>query len=237
MSWISWLFLLAGVYLIVLAVRAIINFVSWFREEYLDDYTPEPRDRRRLEEKSERQAQQMRGGPSSSAAGRAKEKDHAGEEPPRKRIPNPVLAPRRARRLPALAELARWLAAKKTFDYWVNLALADEDPQKRVEHCSKALKLNPTYAPAWGLKAGALWNLKRYEEADRCYDKILEMDPNALAWHRKGLCCRHLAKHKEAIECFDKALAASAAEDRELYQEALRSKTLAEEELARRQAP
>jgi tetratricopeptide (TPR) repeat protein len=96
---------------------------------------------------------------------------------------------------------------------------------------AKAVRLNPTYEPAWGLKANALLELKRYEDAILCIDKELELRPNATAWCRKGLCCYHLGRWKEAIGCFDNALAMCAEEDRQLFDEASRYKRLAEEAL------
>ena len=77
-----------------------------------------------------------------------------------------------------------------------------------------------------------LLDLKRYEEAVPCFDKVLDMHPNSLAWHSKGLCCYHMQRHREAIACFDKALAACAGKDRRLADEAAHHKKLAQEALS-----
>ena len=68
----------------------------------------------------------------------------------------------------------------------------------------EALDLDPGYEPGWGLKAAALLELERYEEAIGCFDKVLSMRPSAMAWHRKGLCCYHLKRYADAVACFDR---------------------------------
>ena len=46
-----------------------------------------------------------------------------------------------------------------------------------------------------------------FQEALKCYDEILEMDPNYVkAWYAKGLVFLQLEKPKESLDCFDKAL-------------------------------
>jgi tetratricopeptide (TPR) repeat protein len=96
--------------------------------------------------------------------------------------------------------------------------------------------LNPAYEPAWGLKANTLLELKRYEEAVPCFNKVLEMRPNSMAWYRKGLCCYHLKRYEEAVACFDKTLTACAGKDQQLFAEASRHKRAAEEEWQRQGA-
>jgi len=128
--------------------------------------------------------------------------------------------------------LGKWLksvklaVAVKGYDYWVACALAEEDPAMKVEFLSKALKVNPSYLPAWGLKGTALLGLERYGEALECFDKSLETHPSALAWHRKGVCCYHLGRREEARQCFDRALETCPAQDHELAEETARMKKL-----------
>ncbi|MEQ8189956.1 MAG: tetratricopeptide repeat protein [Candidatus Eremiobacterota bacterium] len=60
---------------------------------------------------------------------------------------------------------------------------------------------------AWNNKGNALYKLKKYEEAIKCYDKALEIDPDyAYAWFNKGNALNRLEKDEEAIKCYDKAL-------------------------------
>jgi len=49
--------------------------------------------------------------------------------------------------------------------------------------------------------------LGQHEEANRCYDRALELDPhNAIIWYNKGSCLSKLSQYKKAIQCFEKAL-------------------------------
>jgi tetratricopeptide (TPR) repeat protein len=59
----------------------------------------------------------------------------------------------------------------------------------------------------WNDKGFSLNSLGRHEEAIRCYDKTLELDPCiAATWSNKGASLHSLGRHEEAIHCFDKAL-------------------------------
>ena len=142
----------------------------------------------------------------------------------------PVQARKPSRFRKTLKSLRTRLASKG-YDSWVASALAEEDPITKIEYLSKALRLNPTYLPAWGLKANALFGLKRYEEAIACFEKSLEMHPTALAWYKKGICCHHLGRREETLRCFDMALKACPGEDRQLFEDAARMKKQVEDEL------
>jgi len=49
--------------------------------------------------------------------------------------------------------------------------------------------------------------LGQHEEANRCYDRALELLPqNAGIWNNKGFCLSKLGQHDEAIRCYDRAL-------------------------------
>jgi len=59
----------------------------------------------------------------------------------------------------------------------------------------------------WRNKGGALYFLGKYEEAIKCYDKAIEIDPNnSVVWNNKGLALYFLGKYDEAIKCYDKAI-------------------------------
>jgi eukaryotic-like serine/threonine-protein kinase len=59
----------------------------------------------------------------------------------------------------------------------------------------------------WSNKGSSLNSLGRHEEAIRCFDKALEIDPRfAGAWTMKGGSLDRLSRYDEAIRCFDKAL-------------------------------
>jgi tetratricopeptide (TPR) repeat protein len=47
----------------------------------------------------------------------------------------------------------------------------------------------------------------RYEEAIKCHDKAIEIDPEyAYAWNNKGNSLHYMGRYEEAIKCYDKAL-------------------------------
>ena len=60
----------------------------------------------------------------------------------------------------------------------------------------------------YGLVIGTTYDeLKRYDEAMKCYDKALEIDPkNANVLCNKGASLNELGKYDEAMKCYDKAL-------------------------------
>jgi tetratricopeptide (TPR) repeat protein len=59
----------------------------------------------------------------------------------------------------------------------------------------------------WVNKGKSLLSLGRNEEAIRCYDKALELDPRYVAaWNNKGVSLKSLGRNEEAIRCLDKAL-------------------------------
>ena len=68
------------------------------------------------------------------------------------------------------------------------------------------LHINPF---ALNNKAVALNGLKKYEDALKCSNKALELNPqNDWTWFIKGIAFNGLKKYDEALKCSDKALAA-----------------------------
>ena len=101
----------------------------------------------------------------------------------------------------------------------------------KVRYLSKALRLNPAYHPAWGMKGNALFELGKYDEAMESFDKSLELHPSALVWYRKGLCFYHTRRRQESLRCFDKAMEECPAHDRPLSADLTHMRSLVEEEL------
>lgn len=59
----------------------------------------------------------------------------------------------------------------------------------------------------WGNKGCSLQSLGHFEEAIRCHDKALELDPGyAMAWNNKGNSLHSLGRFEEALRCFAQAL-------------------------------
>ncbi len=218
MPWIQLLIVLTVVYVVVVVVQGIIQFVPWFIETFV-----EPRQLARPKRKPQPDDTDQ---VSSSVPRREEGGIAVGYK---EKVAFAALAATSG--LMELLGLPKKLLTRKDFTYWVGSALGETDPEKKVKYCSRALQLNPSYEPAWGLRANSLLELKRYEEAVPCFDKVLEMRPNSMAWYRKGLCCYHLGQHEEAIACFDKALAAFADKDRQLFDDASRHRKLAKEAL------
>ena len=220
MPWIELLLLMAAIYVVVLVVWGMIQFVHWFIENFV-----EPRRLARPEKNFKPQPKYTDSASLSPSVSNQKE---GSIEVNRKGKVVHVALPATSQPT-GLLEFLKRLFKRKDFTYWVGSALGETDHDKRVKYCSKALRLNPSYEPAWGLKANSLLELKRYEEAVPCFDKVLEMRPHSMAWYKKGLCCYHLKRHEEAIRCFDKALAACADKDRQLSEVISRYKKLTEE--------
>jgi len=70
------------------------------------------------------------------------------------------------------------------------------------------------------------------EEAIRCFDKALEIDPECLlAWVEKGGCLAYLYRYEEALPCFVRALEIDPQDAEAWY-----GKAEAEDKLGRREA-
>lgn len=213
MSWVGWLILAVLLfYLPILLVRSLTEFWHWFGDNFLD---PGPHPSRSPSRSSEKKARESRA-PGLRETGR---------------IPVGAMVASRIHPLAPLAHLARKLVAGKHYDYWVGCALEEPNPAKKVKYCAKAVALNPTYVPAWGLQGTTLLEMHRYEEAIVSFDQVLRLAPSPLAWYRKGLCCYHLKRHEEAIRCFNKASGTCSSTDHALSEEVARHKSLAQNEL------
>lgn len=62
-------------------------------------------------------------------------------------------------------------------------------------------------AAFWRNKGVSLDETGNHEEAIRCYDKALEIDPRDVnTWSNKGIALGAMGRHEAALACFDKAL-------------------------------
>jgi tetratricopeptide (TPR) repeat protein len=221
-SWLGWVVILAGIYLLAIAVRGIIQIAFWLIEEFWPDYD--------VEEPADTSPSPGVNSPARLAA-----------EKPQKTKRDWGAYVRWVLASAAQVALLHWLAApmeffrmlfsSRKYDYWVGAALAEDDPRKKVKYLSRALALNPVYMPGWGLKANALLALQRYEEALECCETILRANPNPLASYEKGLCCYHLGRFREAVQWFDKVLADGSAKNGKLRDNASHQKRLAEAQM------
>ncbi len=68
-------------------------------------------------------------------------------------------------------------------------------------------QLQEAEAVEWIYKGISLYHLDRKEEAIRCYDRGLELDPrSAIAWLNKGNASFALGHSKDALDCYNNAL-------------------------------
>jgi hypothetical protein len=243
-GWVGWLFLGALIYLAVVVVRGLTQFVFWFFEDSLGSRRTQQQ-RRKEEPRAEHHGPQTAGvaawanrpGPVSPGghAGQSHSGIHRKETHQRARYPNRValalaiFSP--AHWLADLADGLKVLFLRGSYDFWVGRALRETDPRKKLGDLSKALALNPGYEPAWGLKANTLLKMERYAEALECFEKVLELQPSATAWYKKGLCCYHLKRPEAAVECFRQALASCHDGTADWVKDAAKKKDLLEEEL------
>jgi serine/threonine protein kinase len=71
----------------------------------------------------------------------------------------------------------------------------------------KPMELKELVVWEWYNKGFSLHNLGRFDEANRCFDKALELNPrDAEIWYSKGSNLDSLGNFDEAIRCHDKAL-------------------------------
>ncbi|MFZ5818903.1 MAG: tetratricopeptide repeat protein [Chloroflexota bacterium] len=68
-------------------------------------------------------------------------------------------------------------------------------------------KMEDPEAYEWSIKGISLNHLGRCEEALRCHDQALELDPSdADIWNNKGLTLSNLGRNDESLLCYDQAL-------------------------------
>lgn len=226
MGWLGWLFLFAGLYVVVIAIRGGIQLVSWLVEEYFSD----PRSASRPKEESSSQSRVTKR--LTATTRRKKKLESAGTTTRDSRAPSPVAIP--ARRP---SRLGQWLRRLKTpflgkrYDYWVAAALAEDDLELRVRYLSKALAMNPAYLPAWGMKGNTLFDLGRYDEALECFNKSLELHPSSLVCYKKAICFHRGGRRDEALRCLGEAVEICPSQDRQLVDDIARMRSLLEAEL------
>ncbi len=64
--------------------------------------------------------------------------------------------------------------------------------------------MDPNEAVYYKNKGDTLKQLKKFEEAIQCYDKLIELDPNdSNIYSFKGFALKQLKKFEEAIEYYD----------------------------------
>lgn len=86
-----------------------------------------------------------------------------------------------------------------------------EDFEEAVKSFNSVLEKDPENARAWVLKARALNNLGKYEEAIICFNQAEKLNLSkiykATLWHEKGWAFSKLENLEEAVKCLDNSLA------------------------------
>lgn len=60
---------------------------------------------------------------------------------------------------------------------------------------------------SWRLKGNDFFNSGLFEEALKCYENAIKLDPNySLAWNNKGSVFGYFKNYKQALNCYDKAV-------------------------------
>ena len=78
---------------------------------------------------------------------------------------------------------------------------------RRLRACEQGIALAPQYAHGWSLKATALGDAGRYDEALAAAQQAATLDPaDAGAWNVQGIVLYHLGRYEEALVALDEAL-------------------------------
>lgn len=87
-----------------------------------------------------------------------------------------------------------------------------------------AIKKSSQDANLWHSKGAALLMLERFEDAIKCFDYVLQTDPDStkatVAWNNKGVAFFGLKKYDDALKAFDQALLLDANYDSAWYSRA-----------------
>jgi hypothetical protein len=117
-----------------------------------------------------------------------------------------------------LTEEARWLFREAhrhaprcwhVLERWAAFCLTRLQDWETAHDLSDAgLKLHPLYPPLWNLKGDALYEQKRYAEAEACYLRTIEINPNEVRG-RLNLAFVHLEmnRYPQALAVIAEALA------------------------------
>lgn len=101
------------------------------------------------------------------------------------------------------------------FDAYIELGLlyADAKSDLAKEYFNSAISIRPRSIEAWYNKAYFLQQTgfrdkNRYQEAMKCYDSILEIDPSFFAsqFNKGYIYLEYLQEYQKAAECFTKAI-------------------------------
>ena len=110
------------------------------------------------------------------------------------------------------------MKAAEKFFHKGNDALRGGNPRKAISLYNKSLKIAPDNRFVLMNKAGALMDLRIYDEALETIDRAIVEAPNiAKCWGMKGDILGGLGRYDEALQCYNHAIELDPDDDR-LYQ-------------------
>jgi tetratricopeptide (TPR) repeat protein len=81
------------------------------------------------------------------------------------------------------------------------------NPSKAIDFFSKAIRINPNFAPCYSNRGNALKELGRYSEAIISYDKAISLQADdAYTYSNRGVVLQELGRTEEALASYDKAI-------------------------------
>ena len=81
------------------------------------------------------------------------------------------------------------------------------EPLKAIDFFSKAIRINPNFAPCYSNRGNTLKELGRYSEAIINYDKAISLQSdNANNYSNRGVALQELGRLEEALLSYDKAI-------------------------------
>ena len=102
---------------------------------------------------------------------------------------------------------------------WVAFCLSLHDWESAHHLAEAGLKLHSRFPSLWNLKGDALYELKRYADAEACYRRAIEINPHDVRGRLNlSYVCVELGRYSEALDVIAQALALDTEGD---YREAL----------------
>jgi tetratricopeptide (TPR) repeat protein len=93
------------------------------------------------------------------------------------------------------------LIKKHKDNYNTGISLIELQPEEALKSFEEAVRIDPNFASAWGMKGKAFYNLGLYENVLLACKEALELDPNLVwVWVMKCSALYDLGRYKEALE-------------------------------------
>jgi tetratricopeptide (TPR) repeat protein len=89
----------------------------------------------------------------------------------------------------------------------IGIAHRDKDYETALHLLDRVLKIIPADAKFWNLRGNVFYEIKKFEEAEKCYDQSIALE-NSVAeyYYNSGNAKRNLDKYDEALQNFNEAI-------------------------------